>query len=147
MHIRNMAVSKEDFYTSARNDFLLNLRHCLKFSWANFLASAFIFISKLSLVVLNCFSCYCIMKYITHDIEEVSYIVSPLVVIGVITYISASVFFGLFDETVLNIMTCLAIDCDLNGEPVSGPPTFHDALDGFEKTPSNNAIRDGGKDK
>jgi hypothetical protein len=44
----------------------------------------------------------------------------------VVTYITASIFLGLFDEAVLALVTCLCIDLDLhNGEALYGPPTFH----------------------
>jgi len=143
-----MAVSGDSFCTSAWNGFLLNLKHTLHFAWAKFLASGFIFIGKLSLVVLNCFSCYAIMRFITHDTEEVSSIASPMVIVALMTYISASVFLGLFDEAVLAMMTCLAIDSDLHGEPKYGPPTFHDALDGMgDDSKPKNAIVDGGWEK
>lgn len=127
-----MAVSGDNFCSSAWNGFLLNVKHTLKFGWANFLANMFIWIGKIAIVVLNVFSCYMIMKYITKDLGEISSPISPLAVVGVVTYISASIFLGLFDEAVLSMMTCLAIDIDLNGEPKYGPPTFHDALDSFD---------------
>lgn len=123
-----MAVSGDSFCTSAWNGFLLQLKHALKFSWANFLASMFILIGKIAIVVINCFSLYMIMKNVTGDTEEVSSIISPVLVVGIVSYISASIFLGLFDEAVLAMMNCLAIDTDLNGQPKFGPPTFHDAF-------------------
>lgn len=142
-----MAVSGDSFCTSAWNGFLLNMKHCLKFSWANFLANGFIFIGKVGITVLNCFSCYFIMKYITKDLAELSSIAGPIVVVAVVTFISTNIFLGIFDEAVLALMTCLAIDTDLNGEPKYGPPTFHDSLSGFEREEPKNAIADGGWEK
>jgi hypothetical protein len=143
-----MAVSGDSFCSSAWNGFLLNVKHTLKFGWANFLANMFIWIGKIAIVVLNVFSCYSIMKFVTKDLEEISSPVTPLAVVGAITYVSASIFLGLFDEAALALMTCLAVDMDLNGEPKWGPPTFHDSLDGFEgKAEKKNAIAEGGWDK
>lgn len=139
-----MAVSGDNFCTSAWNGFLLNMKHCMAFGFANFLASAFVFLGKIGLVVLNCFSCYMIMKHITKDLDEISSPIGPLAVVGVVTFISASIFLGIFDEVVLALMTCLAVDMDLNGEPKYGPPTFHDSLQSFEKPVNKNAIQDGG---
>jgi hypothetical protein len=34
---------------------------------------------------------------------------------------------SLFDEAVVALLTCHAIDSDLHGTPKYGPPTFHDA--------------------
>ena len=92
----------------------------------------FIFIGKIAVVVINLISCFAIMKYVTKDLDEISSPVAPLAVVGLITYITASIFLSLFDEAVLALMTCLAIDMDLNGVPKHGPPTFHDALEGFQ---------------
>lgn len=142
-----MAVSGDSFCTSAWNGFLLNMKHGLKFAWANFLAGAFIVLGKIGLVFLNCFSCYMIMKHVTKDLDEISSIAAPLFVVAVVTYMSASLFLGMFDEAVLALMTCLAIDVDLNGSPKYGPPTFHDSLDSFDKPVNKNAIQDGGYEK
>jgi len=101
----------------------------------------FIVLGKVGIVVLNCFSCYMIMKYITKDLGEISSPASPLVIVGIVTYVSASIFLGLFDEAVLSMMTCLAIDTDLNDHPKFGPKTFHDTLDKFH---GKTAINDEG---
>ena len=109
-----MAVSGDGFCMSAWNGFLLNIKHLLKFSFANTIAKVFMFLGKLAIVVGNCFSLYFIMKNITHDTEEVSSLLGPMLVVAVVSYISASIFLGLFDTAVLSLMTCLAIDMDMN---------------------------------
>lgn len=138
-----MAVSGDSFCTSAWNGFLLNLKHILKFSWANLLASLFVMLGKIGIVVLNCFSLYMIMKYVTKDLEEISSLAGPFLIVAIITYLAANVILGLFDEIVLALMTCLAIDSDLNGNPNFGPPTFHDAVLNIYQG-KNNQIQDGG---
>mgnify|MGYP003892675217 CR=1 FL=1 len=141
-----MAVSGDSFCSSAWNGFLLNIKHTMQFGWANFLASVFIMIGKISIVVLNVFSCYMIMKYVTKDLAEISSPISPLLVVAIVSYLAASIFLGLFDEAVLGLMTCLAIDSDLNGHPKFGPPTFHDSLDGFnhDDEKKTNQVEEGG---
>jgi len=144
-----MAVSGDSFCKSAWNGLLLNLKHSLEFAWAKVLAELFILTGKLSLVALNCGVLYLTMNYITDDFtgpEAVSSIYSPMIIVAIITYVAASVFLGLFSNTVLSLMTCLAIDVDLNGTPKYGPPTFHDSLDKF-KVEKTNAIQDGGWEK
>lgn len=124
-----MAVSGEPFLTSAWNGFLLNVKHMLKFSFANLIAKVFTFLGKLAITVGNCFSLYFIMKNITKDTDEVTSLIGPMTVVAVVTYISATIFLGLFDTAVMSLMTCLAIDMDLHdGEPAFGPPTFHDSI-------------------
>jgi hypothetical protein len=50
-------------------------------------------------------------------------------VVAIISFLTASIFLGLFDTAVMSMMTCLAIDMDNhNGTPVKGPKTFHDCL-------------------
>lgn len=144
-----MAVSGDGFCTSAWNGFLLNMKHSLEFAWAKVLAELFILTGKLSLVAINCGTLYLVMNYVTDDFtgtEAVSSAWGPIVVVALITFVAASVFLGLFSNTVLSLMTCLAIDVDLHGEPKFGPPTFHDSLDNF-RVEKKNAIQDGGWEK
>lgn len=126
-----MAVSGENFCKAAWHGFLLNIKHGAKFAFANLLANLFIFIGKLAIVTLNCFTCYFIMKRITGDLAEIESVAHPLVCVGIVTYIAANIFLGLFDEAVLALMTCLCIDTDLNGDPKFGPPTFYDDVKFF----------------
>jgi len=122
-----MAVSGDSFCMSAWNGFLLNVKHMLKFSFANMIAKIFIFLGKVALTVGNCFSLLFIMNNITHDSDEVSSLAGPIVVVAIVTYMTASIFLGLFETSVMAIMTCLAVDIDLHGDtPKFGPPTFHD---------------------
>lgn len=130
-----MAVSGDSFCRSAWNGFLLNLKHALKFTFANFLAKVFVFLGKISLVTINCFSLYMIMKHVTKDLEEINSLAAPVVVVGVFTFITASIFLSLFDETVVALVTCLCVDTDLNGQPKFGPPTFYDGMKIFGSEP------------
>lgn len=141
-----MAVSGDGFCTSAWNGFLLNMKHAMEFAWAKVLAELFILTGKLSLVFCNCGFLYFTMAYITHDLtgaDAVTSIWGPIVLVAFITFVAASVFLGLFSNTVIALMTCLCIDVDLNGEPKFGPPTFHDSLDGF-KHEKKDEIKSGG---
>uniref|UniRef100_A0A7S3FS90 Choline transporter-like protein n=1 Tax=Strombidium rassoulzadegani TaxID=1082188 RepID=A0A7S3FS90_9SPIT len=123
-----MAISGQNFCSSAYSGFLLNIKHGMKFYWANLLADVFIFLGKIAIVAANCFSLFFIMKYITKDVDEVSSIWGPIAIVGIETYMAASIFLGLFDESVLALLHCLCVDVDLNGEPKFGPPTFHDSV-------------------
>ena len=74
------------------------------------------------------------MKY-RDDLDEVSSLAAPMILVGLVSFMTASIFLGLFDTAVLSLMTCLAIDMDLNdGTPVKGPPTFHDSIKKVEET-------------
>lgn len=135
-----MAVTGENFCTSAWNGFLLNLSYGLTFAWSNLLASMFIFLGKLFIVVVNCFTLLAIMKA-RGDTEEVTSIGGPLITCCIASYFTANLFLGVMDEAALAIMTCLCIDTGVNeGEPQFGPKTFYDGEkeggknDGFKKT-------------
>lgn len=128
-----MAVSGDSFCSSAWNGFLLNVKHMLEFGFANTIAKVFIFIGKLAIVIGNVFSLYFIMKYITKDTEEVSSLIGPFSVVGLVTWFTASVFLGLFDTTVMAMSTCLAVDTDAHGHPEFGPPTYHDGMNELKK--------------
>jgi len=127
-----MAVTGDNFCSSAWGGFLLNLKHMLKFSFANMIAKVFILLGKVAITAINMFSLYEVMKY-REDVEEVSSLAAPMILVGTITFMNASIFLGLFDTAVMALMTCLAIDMDMNGAPKFGPPTFHDATGKIEK--------------
>jgi len=121
-----MAVTGDHFLSSAWSGFLLNLKHGLKFMFANAIAKVFIAIGKVGIVVGNLFTLYLLMKF-RKDLDEVNSILGPMIVVGVITFLAASLFLSLFDTAVQALLTCLCVDLDANnGEPVYGPATFHD---------------------
>jgi len=47
----------------------------------------------------------------------------------------SSLFLGIFENAVLALMTCLAVDMDLNGDGTTkwGPPTFHEKVGAMKK--------------
>lgn len=146
-----MAVSGDSFCTSAWNGFLLQVKHCSEFSFAKFVAEVFIFIAKLAIVFLSAFTCYQFMK-LNGDLEEVDSIVGPILITALFGFVTAQVLLGQFDEAVLAMMNCVAIDMDLNhGVPLYGPPTFHDALEGLKSgdkvddaDKQGNSVQEGG---
>merc|ERR1711935_1323156 len=109
-----MAISGDSFCGSAWNGFLLNVKHMLKFTFANFIAKIFTLLGKIGIVVGNLFSLFFIMKNITKDTEEVSSLMGPMIIVGVVTYFTASIFLGLFDTAVIALLTCYAIDMDVH---------------------------------
>ena len=134
-----MAVSGDSFCTSAWNGFLLNLKHMMKFTFANLIAKIFILLGKVAITAGNMFSLYKVMQY-RNDTEEVSSLLAPMVLIGAVTFMTASIFLGLFDTTVMALMTCLAIDMDLNGDtPQYGPKTFHDKAENIKNNTNSNS--------
>ena len=66
---------------------------------------------------------------ITRDSEKVSSVIGPVTVVALTSYLTASVMLGIYDTSVITMMTCLSIDMDQNdGVPKKGPKTFHDCM-------------------
>lgn len=131
-----ISVSGEGFCSGAYNGMLLNLKHGLEFAWAVTLANGLIWLGKLAIVSLNMFFGYFIMKKMGDlDVPNAN-VTAPLIVILLISYVTADIFLSMFDEAVQALMTCLLIDMDMSedGNPVKGPKTFHD---GIEKAKNN----------
>lgn len=123
-----MAVSGDSFCSSAWNGFLLNLKHLVKFTFANTIAKMFVALGKGAIVLSNMFLAYNVMEF-TGSIDQVSSVYGPLIVVGLVTFAAASIFLGLLDETVMGMMTSLAIDMDMNnGVHKYGPETFHSRI-------------------
>ena len=81
----------------------------------------------------------------TNDLKDTTTsIMTPIFLVGVVTYIAATIFLGLFDEVVLALLTCYAIDTDLNGEPKYGPPAFHESIIGLKWPIDKTIIQEGG---
>jgi hypothetical protein len=139
-----VAVSGDSFCSSCWSGFLLNVKHMAKFAFANFLAKIFMTLGKVALCVGNTFSLLFIMKNITKDMEEITSVIGPVVVVCVVTYLTASLFLGMFDTAVMAILTCLALDMDLNGgdEPKYGPPTFHESYKKMKANMADNKTAD-----
>lgn len=124
-----IAITGDGFCEGAWKGFLLNVKHMLAFTFANWIAKIFILLGKVALVLLNCFTLVFIMKQCTGVADELHSILAPVAVGGLITFIIASLFLGIFENAVLALMTCLAVDMDLHdGEPKYGPATFHDSI-------------------
>ena len=124
-----MAISGDHYCKSAWNGFILNLKHLVKFYFADRLAQMFVFIGILAITVLNAGSCYLIMKYGLKNAEQMSSVWVPLVFILLYTYIIAELFIGFFHQAVTATLMCLAVDLELNGTIKHGSPSFHEKID------------------
>lgn len=140
-----IAVTGDGFCEGAWKGFLLNVKHMLDFSFANYIAKVFILLGKVTLVALNCFTLVFIMKDITAEATSSNSIWGPVGVCALISYIIASLFLGIFENAVLALMTCLCVDMDLHdGVPKYGPATFHDKMEKV-KAHNEDASDDGSK--
>lgn len=125
-----IAISGQSFCDGCYNGMILTLKHGLEFTWAMTLAQGFVWLGKLGVVAANVFVSFCVMKYYTNDVQgDAGNVLTPLIFVGVVTYLTADMFLSQFDEAVQALLTCICVDKDLNGGLAkSGPPTFHDKV-------------------
>jgi hypothetical protein len=125
-----MAVSGDAYCKSAWNGFMMNLKHLVKFYFADTLANMFVFMGVLTIIALNGGSCYLIMTYGFKNSHLLSSIWVPLVLIMVASFIIAELFIGFFAVAVRATLMSMAIDLELNGgSPKFGTPSFHEKME------------------
>lgn len=125
----NMAVSGDSFCTSAWNGFIINLKHCVKFYFAETLAGMFVFIGYLFVVCFNAMTLFLVSKFATKSYDNITYFAIPTTIVMVSSFITASLFIGLFSKAVVATLQSMAIDRDVhNGETKFGPPSYHKKL-------------------
>lgn len=140
------AVTGQWFCTAAWDGFILAMKHGAEFVFVKIISKVFIFIGKVGITVGNCFCCYAIMKFITKDLEELSSIWTPILLVGAVTFLTASLFLALYEEAVQSLLVCVCVDMDVHGsglnpgDPRYGPETFHDD---YEKKVKNKDYDDG----
>ena len=137
-----MAISGDAYCKSAWNGFLLNLKHLIKFYFADILARVFVFIGILAIAALNAACCFLILRYGTKNSDQLSSIWVPMVFIIVYTLIIANLFIGFFHQAVTATLMCMAVDIELNGTVKFGSPSFHEKIENvFSKQNGHNAAQ------
>lgn len=127
-----MAVTGETYCSSAWNGFLLNLKHCSKFYFAQSIAGMFVFMGILTVTFTNVGIGYLLVNHVTQEADDVgegTSLAGPYLVFFLLSAIIPTVCLGLFDEAVVTTLQCYGVDCDLNGgEPKFGPKSYHAKL-------------------
>lgn len=128
-----MSISGQRFCRSAYNGLLLSFRHGGKFAFGNYLAYVFVLLGKIGITILNIFITWTFMKRVTGVTHELSNPYGPLFIVGLTSYMIVSVFLGIFDESVLAMMTCATADLDMNDNiPEWGPASLHKVINNME---------------
>lgn len=107
----------------------LRVKFMAEVAFAQWIAKVFIFIGKIALIIGNVLVFQLVMEHVTGDIEEVESETGPLVAVVVVTYVLVSLFLGMFDDSVDAMLTSVAIDINVNREPIYGPATFDEWQD------------------
>lgn len=124
-----MAISGDPYCKSAWSGFIINLKHLVKFYFADILARMFIFIGMLAIAALNAGTSYLILRYGTKNADQLSSVWVPMIFIIIYTLITAELFIGFFHQAVTATLMCLAVDMELNGVVKHGTPSFHEKID------------------
>ena len=124
-----MAVSGESFCKAALHGLMLQMSHGVTFAFAKLLAQMFILLGKIGLTILNTVLTYYYMKMVSTD-GGIQDFLGPMIMVALTTFLLVSVFLGIFDVTVISMLTCTAADMDLhNGDNKWGPKTLHEVID------------------
>lgn len=79
-----------------------------------FLANLFIFIGKAGIIAANVAIFELCLEHVTKENAELTSQIGPMIVVGVITYIFASMFIGMYDESAYALLLSVAIDTNAN---------------------------------
>ena len=125
-----MAISGQPFCKSAWNGFLLNMKYCAKFYFAHSIASMFVFIGILFITGSNLLVGVFLVNYVTKEVDDPEIeLRSTFIIFLILSIFVASVCLGLFDDAVVVILQCYAVDADLHyGKPKFGPTSYHEKL-------------------
>jgi hypothetical protein len=125
-----MAISGESFCKAALHGLLLQLSHGATFGFANLLAQLFILLGKAGLTVANTVLAYYYLKLVSSSGGGLADVYGPMFVVAFTSYLLVSVFLGMFDETVMAMLTCASADMDLHGgDNIWGPKSLHEVID------------------
>ena len=135
-----LAISNENFCSSALNAFILVLKNTAKFAFVNSIGGVFMFIAKICISIMTTVAGWFLLNYA----ENVDSKYLPALVIFAFAYIISSIFISIFDASSNTILQCYLIDLDISRqnrlEPEHVPPTLarflHGAVD-YSQLPSD----------
>jgi hypothetical protein len=107
-----MSVSGDSFCTSAWNGFLINLKHCVKFYFAQDIGGFFIFMGVLFITGINTLVFYGLAHI--GNTSGASPLI-PIIAVAIVSFLLSVITLGLFEDAIRATLMCFAIDMDLNG--------------------------------
>lgn len=105
-----MAISNENFCSSALNAFILVLKNTAKFAFVNSIGSVFMIIARVCISILTTVVCWFLLDFV----EDVNSKYLPAAIIFAFAYIIASIFISIFDASANTILQCYLIDLDIS---------------------------------
>ena len=123
-----MAISNENFCTSALNSFCLVLKNAAKFGFVSAIGGMFMVIARLIIAFTTTGLCWMWIK----EVDAVDSRLLPMLIIFGISYFIAKTFVSIFDASAMTILQCYLIDMDIaaqtDSEPTHIPPTLREHL-------------------
>ena len=126
--LSNMAITGDKLTTAGMNGLMINLKHTIKLYLTQSVGKQFISTGIFSVSLITFGVWYLLETTIEYPESYFENDKTHLQLYGIIFgsyFFIGKVILGLFDEAVMAILHCVAIDMELNnGIPVHGSPTF-----------------------
>jgi hypothetical protein len=108
-----IAITGENFCVAAINGGILTLKHAATFSFARGLGGIFNLLGKLTITVVNCIIAYCCIAYMPQLEIKVNSPIGPLFIIGLFSFMIASIFMSMYSTTSLCMLHSFYADLDI----------------------------------
>eukprot|EP00347_Sterkiella_histriomuscorum_P005869 403354968 len=109
-----IALTSENFCTSAMNGFILILKHAGKFTLVSGIGNIFMVLGKMTIASLTTLIGFIIMENWVEIKEALDSPMLPLIVIFMISYVVGAVFISVFSTTSNTILQCFLVDLDIS---------------------------------
>ena len=128
-----IALTSENFCSSAINGFLLILKHAGKFTLVAGIGNIFMILGKMCIASLTTFLGFIMMETWPEISDGLDSPVIPLIVIFMIAYTVSAIFISVFSTSSNTILQCFLADLDINDQKGRGEGASHrpPALESF----------------
>lgn len=127
-----MALTSSNFCMSAWKAFIMILSNAGRFAVASILGAIFMFLGKVVIVTSTVILSYVIITNVSSIEKNISSPIFPLIVIGIISYLIATVFLSIFGFAMDCILQAFLVDESIAGDDSYGPHRPK-TLDAFAK--------------
>lgn len=116
-----IALTGDNFCTSAMSAFIIALKHAGSFVITNGIGSLIHLLGKAAIITGNVFLTFFLMRVIPAWKAKFDNPIAPLAVVGLETFLLANVFMGVFSITSLTVLQCLYTDVDICNQNKEDP--------------------------
>jgi hypothetical protein len=116
-----IALTGENFCTSAMSAFILALKNASSFFITNGIGSLIHLLGKGAIVTANVFIGFFMLRTLPEFREGLGSPIAPLAVVGLMSFLMATVFMEVFSITSLTILQCLYTDVDICNQHKEDP--------------------------